>query len=321
MSQEIESYKDTLGQPDVIRESWTLAAKISDTDFVPKAFRKKPEAVMAALLTGRELGLGPMTALQRIHVIEGKAGLDAQGMRALALSHGHDLWIIESTPEKCTVGGRRRGSEHEQTVTWTIQEARTAGLAGKGNWKGYPRQMLQARATAEMCRLIAADALGGMAYSSEELEDEKPAVITRATRATAASTAPADVVTVTTTPAIAPAAPRTAPEASWDDDVADAEVIDPPAAPDELAPTSSTLNGPRSVRHEWDRPATDNDTPDDNLATSNQVRKLSAIFGGNGWDDAAIDAYILNITGGRTDSRKQMTKQEASAAIEELMAQ
>lgn len=315
MSQEIESYKDTLGQPDVIRESWTLAAKISDTDFVPKAFRKKPEAVMAALLTGRELGLGPMTALQRIHVIEGKAGLDAQGMRALALSHGHDLWIIESTPEKCTVGGRRRGSEHEQTVTWTIQEARTAGLAGKGNWKGYPRQMLQARATAEMCRLIAADALGGMAYSSEELEDEKPAVITRATRATAASTAPADVVTVTTTPAIAPAAPRTAPEASWDDDVADAEVIDPPAAP------------ARAVNHTWDRPADDDttvatdDAPDGNLATSNQVRKLSAIFGGNGWDDAAIDAYILNITGGRTDSRKQMTKQEASTAIEELMAQ
>lgn len=312
MSHEIETYKDTLGQPDVIRESWTLAAKISDTDFVPKAFRKKPEAVMAALLTGRELGLGPMTALQRIHVIEGKAGLDAQGMRALALSHGHDLWIIESTPDKCTVGGRRRGSEHEQTVTWTIQEARTAGLAGKGNWKGYPRQMLQARATAEMCRLIAADALGGMAYSSEELEDEKPAVITRATRAAAASTAPADVVTVTTAPAIAAAAPRTAPEASWDDDVTDAEVIDTPAPS-------------RTVNHTWDRPADDQEEQaalpieDGEAATTKQINKMSIEFNRLGWDEAGIDAYILSMTGGRTDSRKAMTKTEASKAIDELV--
>ena len=74
MSMEIEPFKDTLGSPDVLNTAHKLASQINGTDFVPKAFRGKPEAVMAALLTGRELGLGPMTALQRIHVIEGKAG-------------------------------------------------------------------------------------------------------------------------------------------------------------------------------------------------------------------------------------------------------
>lgn len=304
---ELELYKDTLGHPDVLNTAHKLATQIANTDFVPKAFRGKPEAVMAALLTGREIGLGPMTALQRIHVIEGKAGLDAQGMRAQVLAAGHDLWIIESTPDRCTVGGRRRGSDHEQQVTWTIQEARAAGLAGKGNWKGYPRQMLQARATAEMCRLIAPDAIGGLAYSAEELEDERPTTITRQRRTEPAPTEIADVVRITTTPqAVAPAAP------AWDDsDVVDAELVTEPAAETP------------GVRHDWDRPTSPPaaaETDDPNAVTPNQIRKMSALFGGLRWDDEAIDAFISSHSDGRTTSRKELTKTEASNAIEELAA-
>lgn len=314
MSTEIELYKDTLGHPDVLNTAHKLATQIADTDFVPKAFRRKPEAVMAALLTGRELGLGPMTALQRIHVIEGKAGLDAQGMRAQVLAAGHELWIVESTPDKCTAAGRRRGSEHVQQVTWTIQEARAAGLAGKGNWKSYPRQMLQARATAELCRLVAPDALGGLAYSSEELADEQPTTVRRTVKQPDIEPASqADVVRITTKAITVE--PSTTPAPSWDepDDVVDAEVVaDTPA---------------RGVNHDWTKPADPEpdaglplEDPDPALATSKQVNKLSILFNRQGWDEDTIDAYISNLSGGRTTSRKDLTKTEASNAIEELEA-
>lgn len=305
MSTDIEPYKDTLGHPDVLNTAHKLASQIANTDFVPKAFRNKPEAVMAALLTGREIGLGPMTALQRIHVIEGKAGLDAQGMRAQLLAHGHDMWVVESTADRCTVGGRRRNSDHDQQVTWTMTEARTAGLANKAVWKSYPRQMLQARATAELCRLIAPDALGGMAYSSEELADEQPLTVNRVVGRKIVE-APVDTVKVTTTATVPQQAPEAAPAPAWDDDEpVDAEIIEP-----------ATDTPDRSVNHQWGAPAPD----DGEVASSKQVAKMSIEFNRLGWDEPAIDAYITQITGGRTDSRKAMTKTEASRAIEELVA-
>ena len=36
-----------------------LAAQVANTDFVPKALRGKPEAVVAAILQGHELGIEP----------------------------------------------------------------------------------------------------------------------------------------------------------------------------------------------------------------------------------------------------------------------
>ena len=39
------------------------------------------------------------------------------------------------------------------------------------NWKKQPGAMLVARATSEACRLVAADAILGIGYSSEEIAD------------------------------------------------------------------------------------------------------------------------------------------------------
>jgi hypothetical protein len=42
------------------------------------------------------------------------------------------------------------------------------------NYKNNPANMLVARATAEVCRWIAADAIMGMPYAAEEIADEPP---------------------------------------------------------------------------------------------------------------------------------------------------
>lgn len=59
----------------VIEPLSSLSDRIARTDFVPASLRGKPEAVLAAMLTGEELGIKPMTSLQKIHVIEADRGL------------------------------------------------------------------------------------------------------------------------------------------------------------------------------------------------------------------------------------------------------
>src|SRR5262245_66596690 len=63
-----------------------LATYIAGTDFVPRAYRGQDAAVAAAILAGRELGIGPMTALQHLHVIDGRPAMSAQLMRALVFA-------------------------------------------------------------------------------------------------------------------------------------------------------------------------------------------------------------------------------------------
>jgi len=155
---------------DLMPAAAELAKQVANTEFVPKSLRGNPAAIAACVLYGDELGIGPMQALAKIAVIEGKPSLSAEAQRALILAAGHDLWVVESSNTKVTVAGRRSNSDHVSTITWTLDDAKRAGLAGRQNWRTYPRQMLMARATAELARLIFADAVGGL-LATEELEE------------------------------------------------------------------------------------------------------------------------------------------------------
>jgi hypothetical protein len=148
-----------------------LAGQIAKTEFVPRGLRGRPEAVLAAMLYGRELGLQPMTALRLIQIVEGNVGLSAEGMRAVVRSHGHRIWVSERTDTSVTVCGQRGGDDAGavEEVTWTMDDAATAGLTSKDVWKKYPRAMLLARATSELCRSVFPDVIGGLSYTPEEL--------------------------------------------------------------------------------------------------------------------------------------------------------
>jgi len=161
---------------ELLEPAAALANQVAGTGFVPRAMQGNPAAIVAAILYGDELGLGPMQALAKISVIEGKPTLSAEAQRALVLAAGHELWIEEATTTKVTVAGRRSGSDRVSSVTWTLDDAKRAGIAGRQNWRTYPRQMLTARATAELARTIFADVVGGLA-ATEELEDVDPLAV------------------------------------------------------------------------------------------------------------------------------------------------
>jgi hypothetical protein len=148
-----------------------IAQALAKTSFVPATLRGKPDDITAAILAGQELGLQPMASLRSMDVIQGTPALRAHAMRGLVQSRGHSLNLVESTEARCVYRGRRKGEEEWQEVVWTIERATSLGLTGKSEWKKQPKTMLVARATGEICRLIAADALYAMPYASEELYD------------------------------------------------------------------------------------------------------------------------------------------------------
>lgn len=172
-----------------------LARALVQTTFVPKHFSGNVGDATAAILAGDEVGLSPLAALRSIYVVHGTPAFYARAMVALAQSVGHEIWTEESTDSKVTVKGRRRGTDHVEVATWTIQRAQQAGYTSNKKYASNPQEMLYSKAAAEVARKIAADVLAGMPHSVEdlELEDAPTTTVTRSTakRTTKVSRKPA----------------------------------------------------------------------------------------------------------------------------------
>ena len=162
----------TLPSPREWEASMAIARQIAGTEFVPESYRGKPEAVVAAILTGRELGIGPMQALRDIHMVDGRPAFSAQLMLAKMRAAGITLLETASTEERAWIKARRPDGEVGE-FEFTIAEAEKAGLlAKKGqSWQRYRKDMLWARAVSRMARRFGSDMLGGLVYSKEELDD------------------------------------------------------------------------------------------------------------------------------------------------------
>lgn len=160
--------------PDLMASAftWKTLHAISETEFVPKTLRGKPEAILASVLYGRELGMGPMESLRVIDMIDGKPTPSAEWMVSKVFDAGHVIFAEEQTDKACTATGVRYRDGEEvarMSFTFTIEMAKRANLTGKSNWKNYPEAMLYWRATAQLCRQFFPDVLRGLSHLPEEL--------------------------------------------------------------------------------------------------------------------------------------------------------
>lgn len=248
-----------------------MAVALVNTMFVPAHFKGKPDDATAAILYGAAIGLDPLASLQNIYVISGRPAMYARAMMAVVLSHGHEIWTEEAGPTKVVVCGRRNGSEHIERSEWTYDRARKAGYTSNKKYDTEPEAMLYARASGDVARHVAPDALLGMAYSVEELQ-QSPA-------------GPDGVPAIT---AVKTGADRLR------------EAITPPVAAQE--PVEAT--GERG----------------DPLRTEAQSRALHAGLGALQITDRGAGlAYISQLIGRDIESTRELTRTEASKAID-LMA-
>ena len=97
-------------------------------------------------------------------------------------------------------------------------------LTEKAEWKKQPQNMLVARCTGELSRLIASDALHGMPYVSEELEGTTTGEVLppkKAPLSVAALTAPAPEPQPAAEPAYSVARDDQPAAGDWDQDAID----------------------------------------------------------------------------------------------------
>ena len=148
------------------------ARHIVRSKLAPKAV-DSPEKVLVIAMKGAEIGIPPMQALSHIHIIEGRPTMSAELMAALVHRAGHKLRVTDTTAETCTVEGERINDPgHPSRLTWTMEDAKRAGVSGKGPWRSYPAAMLRARAISALCRYLFADVLAGVSYVPEEMGAE-----------------------------------------------------------------------------------------------------------------------------------------------------
>lgn len=129
-----------------------------------------PERAAVKMMFAMAMGFEPITGLTGVDIIEGNPTPNGHFWAAALESHPrYDYEVTRSDSEACTIvfyrDGKRRGE-----VTWTLEDAKRAGLAGKDNWRKYPRAMLYNRAMTEGGRMFCPQLFGGIrAYTPEEL--------------------------------------------------------------------------------------------------------------------------------------------------------
>lgn len=310
-----EPARDPLdGWIQVMADVAKLAEFIADTELVPDTVRRRPAAVAAIILTGREMNLPPMMALRHIHIVKGKPGMSAEIMRAQVLAAGHEIEYVDTSDTRCVVRGRRRGKSEWLTVSFTADQARRAKI----DLGGYPEDKLVARATSRLCRREFADCVAGIP-TVDELEDES-AFVPAATSAPGTA-APAELPAAETAPAQRTAQRKTRAKASTSSASARGGAGAAPAA---AAPVPPAEGPPLPGEDGYDEPAAEEPKRGDQKspqASDAQVRLMHRLF-----KEAEVSERDerLKLTGllldRQLDTSKGLTVADATAVIDALSA-
>lgn len=130
------------------------------------------EQAIVLMTKAVELSIPYTAAFDFFDLIENKPTLKPKGALALIYrSRLVDVLSIEQLPDRCTIVMRRRDQDITYTSTFTIEDAKRAGLikADKEGaaWNKWLPDMLYNRALGKCCRVIAPDVLGGLYLTSD----------------------------------------------------------------------------------------------------------------------------------------------------------
>lgn len=159
--------------PESIGEVFKLAERAANTKLIPQQFQGKPDDTAIAMLMLHESGMPLLTGLRFVAVVNGRPAFYSEAVPALAESRGHikhrKEWIEgegDAMTAHCEVTNAR-GDVYTQS--FSMADAKRAGLAGKDTYKAYPQRMLMWRARSWAIRDAAPAAFIGP--TAEELQD------------------------------------------------------------------------------------------------------------------------------------------------------
>jgi hypothetical protein len=194
---------------------------------------KTPEAAMSLMLISIAEGRHPALAARDYDIIQGKPAKKAEAMlRDFLQTGGSVKWHQLNDEIADATFSHPQGGEVR--ITWDMDRAKQAGLAGRDMFKKFPRQMLRSRVVSEGIRTTCPMATSGMYVPEEVVEFDSPKQI-KVEKPTITLKEP-EVITAE----IVEDAPESPVEASeepsstpltqlqslmWEDDIPDAHVI------------------------------------------------------------------------------------------------
>ena len=145
-----------------------MGDQLRRTGFLPSHI-KDGVSFAAIVLMGRELGMGTMAACRKLQVIKGTVTERADSQLARFKSCGGRGQFKELTETRAVLVLRHpNGDEH--TETFTLDDAKRAGLASNDNYAKHPKAMLRSRAITAGLKSIGWEGAVGI-YDPDEVAD------------------------------------------------------------------------------------------------------------------------------------------------------
>jgi hypothetical protein len=124
------------------------------------------------IIAGASLGLEAFQSMQGIDIIQGKLVINASTQASMVKKSGkYDYRITQHTNEICELDFfEKRDGKFEKIgdSSFSLDDARLAGLATKDNWIKYPKNMLFARAFSNGVKWCCPDVFGGAVYNESD---------------------------------------------------------------------------------------------------------------------------------------------------------
>lgn len=150
----------------------SMGDQLRRTGFLP-AHIKDGVSFAAIVLMGRELGMGTMAACRKLQVIKGTVTERADSQLARFKSAGGRAEFKELSETRAVLILRHpNGDQH--TETFTIEDAKRAGLASNDNYNKHPKAMLRSRAITAGLKSIGWEGAVGI-YDPDEVSEPEPA--------------------------------------------------------------------------------------------------------------------------------------------------
>jgi len=169
-NQQIQAIQEDEGKTlDVVLRKAEILLK---SGMLPKELNTK-EKIAVIIMKAKELNMPPLEAISHLYVVNQKVAIDSAGMLALILRSGLAKKIQfggDGTSAWCEM--ERKDGVISFKYTFTIEDAKRAGLLNKESWQKYTKELLVARAISGCARKVFPDVVGGL-YTVEELGGEE----------------------------------------------------------------------------------------------------------------------------------------------------
>lgn len=161
---------------ELVKPNESIVADLQNTHQLCQMLLKTPhyakmgaEGVFAIIETSKSLGIDPRQALGGgLYYVKGKVEMSARQMNSLIRSKKHSITRDRKSDDTvCILHGKRVDNGDTWTESFSLEEAKRAGLANNPVWKNFPRDMLFARALSRLARQLFPDIIGNVYVEGE----------------------------------------------------------------------------------------------------------------------------------------------------------